>query len=333
MKKTFKYILISLTVILFSGILIFAVIYQKNSDKDYREVARRSYRIFSPDCPSKADFAGERMPLELIYVKESLDREIMINTFMHASTIMMFKRAARWFPVIEPILRKNKVPDDFKFLALAESNLNNAVSPSRAEGFWQFLKPTAIHYGLEVTEEVDERYNVVKATEAACKYFLESYATYGNWTLAAASYNRGPDGISDALRDQQAKSFYDLYLNEETSRYIYRIVALKEVYNHPVKYGLYLRVSDFYPVIPVNIIEIDTPVTNLPAFALKNNISYRVLRDLNPWLRRYNLPNKLRKKYQILLPKDGAMNSELLQKSIKPSDTYFNDTLSINEIH
>ena len=333
MKQSLKYVLISLVVILFSGILIYAVIYQKNSDRDYREVAQRSYRIFSPDCPSKADFAGERMPLELVYVKESLDREIMINTFMHASTILMFKRASRWFPVIEPILRKNKVPDDFKFLALAESNLYNAVSPSRAEGFWQFLKATAVHYGLEVNEEVDERYNVVKATEAACRYFLDSYAQYGNWTLSAASYNRGPDGISDALRDQQAKSFYDLYLNDETSRYIYRIVALKEVYRNPVRYGLYLRASDFYPVIPVNIIEIDTPVENLPAFALKNKVSYRILRDLNPWLRRYNLPNKLRKTYQILLPREGAMNSDLLQKGLPPSDTYFHDTLIINEIH
>lgn len=333
MKQSLKYTLIILTVIGISSLLMFAVIYQKNSERDYREVARRSYRIFSPECPSQADFAGEKMPLDLIYVKESLDREIMINTFMHASTIMMFKRANRWFPLIEPILKKNNIPDDFKFLALAESNLMNVVSPSRAEGFWQFIKPTAIHYGLEVTEEVDERYNVVKATEAACKYFLDSYAQYGNWTLTAASYNRGADGISDALRDQKAKTFYDLYLNDETSRYIYRIVALKEVYNHPVKYGLYLRSADFYPVIPTYFLEVDTAVQNLPAFALKNKVSYKVLRDFNPWLRRYNLPNKLKKTYRILLPKEGGLNSDLLQKSLAPSDIYFNDTITINELH
>ncbi len=144
MKQSLKYTLIIFTIIGISCLLMFAVIYQKNSGREYREVAQRSYRIFSPECPVKADFAGEKVPLELFYVKESLDREIMINTFMHASTILMFKRANRWFPLIEPILRKNKVPDDFKFLALAESNFTNAVSPSKAEGFWQFIKGTGI---------------------------------------------------------------------------------------------------------------------------------------------------------------------------------------------
>jgi hypothetical protein len=257
----------------------------------------------------------------------------MINTFMHASTILMFKRANRWFPLIEPILKKHKVPDDFKFLALAESNFYNAVSPSKAEGFWQFLKPTAIHYGLEVNESVDERYNVAKSTEAACKYFLEAYEKYGNWTLVAASFNRGQEGLSDAVDNQKAKSFYELYLNDETSRYIYRIVALKEIYNHPVKYGLYLRASDFYPVIPTYTIEVDSPIHDIPAFALRNKVSYKVFRDFNPWLRKYTLPNKLKKTYEIVLPKEGALNSELLQISLVPSETYFHDTLKINEIH
>ncbi|MCX6241343.1 MAG: lytic transglycosylase domain-containing protein [Bacteroidetes bacterium] len=333
MKRNLKYIFLIPALFAVVTVFIFAVLYQKNSDKDYREVAQRSYRIFSPACPLKADFAGEKMPLDLFYVHESLDREIMINTFMHASTILMFKRANRWFPLIEPILKKNKVPDDFKFLALAESNFYNVVSPSKAEGFWQFLKPTAIHYGLEVNEEVDERYNVSKATEAACKYFLESYEKYGNWTLVAASFNRGQDGISDALENQKAKNFYDLYLNEETSRYIYRIVAIKEIYGNPVQYGLYLRASDFYPVIPTYTIEINTPIRDLPEFALKNNLSVKVFRDFNPWLRKYTLTNKLNKKYQIVLPKEGAIHTEYLQKNLINSDTYFHDTLKINEIH
>jgi len=333
MKNQIKYIAAVLALLGTATVLVFAVMYQNNPGKDYREVAQRSYRIFSPGCPSKADFAGERMPLELFYVREALDREIMINTFMHASTILMFKRASRWFPVIEPILKRYRVPDDFKFLSLAESNFSNAVSPSKAEGFWQFLKPTAIHYGLEVNEEVDERYNVAKATEAACQYFLESYAKYGNWTLVAASFNRGQDGISDALENQKAKNFYDLFLNEETSRYIYRIAALKEIYSHPVKYGLYLQPADFYPVIPTYTIEIDSPIQDLPAFAMKNKVSYRVLREFNPWLRRYTLANKLKKSYTIILPKEGAMNTDFLQKGTPPSETYFHDTLKINEIH
>ncbi|MEI6888122.1 MAG: lytic transglycosylase domain-containing protein [Bacteroidales bacterium] len=333
MKQSLKYTLIILTIIGISCLLMFAVIYQKNSGREYREVAQRSYRIFSPECPVKADFAGEKVPLELFYVKESLDREIMINTFMHASTILMFKRANRWFPLIEPILRKNKVPDDFKFLSLAESNFSNVVSPAKAEGFWQFIKPTATHYALEVNEEVDERYNVAKSTEAACKYFLESYAKYGNWTLVAASFNRGMEGLSDALENQKARTFYDLFLNDETSRYIYRIVALKEIYNHPVKYGLYLWPSDFYPVIPTYSIDIDTPIHDIPAFALKNKVSYKVFRDLNPWLRKYSLTNKLKKSYQIVLPKEGSLNSDFLLKSMVPSETYFHDTLKINEIH
>ncbi|MEI7489766.1 MAG: lytic transglycosylase domain-containing protein [Bacteroidota bacterium] len=333
MKQKLKLPLIIISLLAFAAILVFAVIVQKNPAKDYREVAQRSYRIFSPECPSAVDFAGERMPLELFYVHESLDREIMINTFMHASTILMFKRSNRWFPLIEPILKKNHVPDDFKFLALAESNFYNAVSPSKAEGFWQFLKPTALHYGLEVNEEVDERYNVARSTEAACRYFLESYAKYGNWTLVAASFNRGQDGLSDAVTDQKVKSFYELFLNDETSRYIYRIVALKEIYTHPVKYGLYLRAGDFYPVVPTYTVEVDSPIHDLPAFAIKNKVTYRVLRDFNPWLKKYTLTNKLKKTYQIVLPKDGAMNTEFLEKGVPVSETYFHDTLRINEIH
>ncbi|MCX6284480.1 MAG: lytic transglycosylase domain-containing protein [Bacteroidetes bacterium] len=333
MKQNLKLPLLIITLLALAAMLVFAVLVQNNPARDYREVAQRSYRIFAPECPGTADFAGEKMPLELFYVKESLDREIMINTFMHASTILMFKRSNRWFPLIEPILKKNHVPDDFKFLALAESNFYNAVSPSKAEGFWQFLKPTAIHFGLEVNEEVDERYNVARSTEAACKYFLESYAKYGDWTLVAASFNRGQDGLSDAVSDQKAKSFYELYLNDETSRYIYRIVALKEIFNHPVKYGLYLRAGDFYPVIPTYSIQVDSPIHDLPAFAVKNKVTYRILRDFNPWLKKYTLTNKLKKTYQIILPKEGAMNTGFLQKSLPASETYFHDTLRINEIH
>jgi hypothetical protein len=280
--------------------------------------------------PDKIDFAGEKVPLDKFYVRESLDREILANTFMHSSTILMFKRAWRWFPVIEPILKKNNIPDDFKFLALAESNLTNAVSPSGAEGFWQFLKGTAPKFGLEITEEVDERYNVEKATEAACQYFRTAYREYGTWTMVAASFNRGIDGVSKAIENQHIKDYYNLYLVDETARYVYRIVAMKQVYNNPTRYGFYLRQSDFYPPLSTYTITVDSTISDLPAFAMKMKINYRILREYNPWLKRYSLTNKSSKKYVLTLPNEGSLYWDFLQKTIPQSETYFNDTLKIS---
>jgi membrane-bound lytic murein transglycosylase D len=250
---------------------------------------------------------------------------------MHSSTIMMFKRAWRWLPVIEPILKKNNIPDDFKFLLLAESNLVNTTSPAGAEGFWQFMKPTGVKYGLEITEEVDERYNVEKSTEAACRYFSDSYDQFKNWTLVAASYNRGQDGVQKALEKQKVNNYYDLYLVDETSRYIFRILAIKQIYNNPLKYGFYLRQKDFYATLPTYTVTVDSAIHDLPAFALKMKVNYKILRELNPWIKRYNLPNKNRKKYIFRLPKDGALKFENLMKSIPESETFFHDTLKIDQ--
>ena len=288
------------------------------------------YRIYAPEMPDKMDFAGEKVPLDLFYVRESLDREIMANTFMHSSTILMFKRACRWFPLIEPILKKNNIPDDFKFLSLAESNLANVVSPSGAEGFWQFLKPTGLNYGLEITEEVDERYNLEKSTEAACRYFQEAFLKYKNWTLVAASFNRGLDGIDRATDKQHIMDYYNIFLVDETARYVYRILAMKQIYNNPTKYGFYLRQSDFYPPLPTYTVEIDSSINDLPAFAQKMKINYRILKEFNPWLRRYTLTNKTAKKYILTFPKEEALNWELLRKSLPSSKTFFNDTLKID---
>jgi membrane-bound lytic murein transglycosylase D len=332
-KKNLIYIVTGLFILVTAWFSIFAIIEKKNSDQDYRDLFNRHYRIFTPEIPKNADFAGETVPLDRFYVKESLEREILINTYMHASTIMMFKRAYRWFPVIEPILKKNNVPDDFKFLALAESNLVNSVSPSGAEGFWQFLKPTGLQYGLEITEEVDERYNVEKATEAACKYFREAFNKYNSWTLVAASFNRGQDGVSKAIEKQKVDNYYDLYLVDETARYVYRIIALKEIYSHPTRYGLYLRENDFYPTVPVNSVTIDSTITDLADFAFRQKINYRILRDLNPWIRRYNLPNKSGKTYTFYIPKEGSINYESLMKKMPKSEVFFHDTLKINQIH
>ena len=332
-KKKLIYISFGLFLLTASWFCIFAMIEKKNSNQEYEELFSRHYRIFTPKIPEQVDFAGEKTPLDRFYVRESLEREIFINTYMHASTILMFKRANRWFPVIEPILKKNAIPDDFKFLAIAESNLLNTVSSSGAEGFWQFLKPTAQNYGLEITEEVDERYNVEKATEAACKYFQEAYARFNSWTLVAASFNRGLEGVERAIEKQKVNSYYDLYLVDETARYVYRIMAMKEIYNHPARYGYFLRESEFYPPVPVYSLVIDSAINDLPAFAFKLKVNYRVLRDFNPWIRRYNLPNKSGKKYIIYLPKEGATNYESLINKTSRSEYFFHDTLKINQIH
>jgi membrane-bound lytic murein transglycosylase D len=330
MKTPLKYILISFIVLLVCGTCIYAVKEIRNQDQDYRIQFARHYRIFSPEVPAKMDFAGENVPIDRFYVRESFDREIMAITFMHSATITMFKRACRWFPVIEPILKRNGIPDDFKYLALAESNLGNVVSSSGAEGFWQFLKGTGLKYGLEITEEVDERYNVEKATEAACQYFKTGFKEYGTWTLTAASYNRGIDGVGKAVEKQRTSDYYDLSLVDETARYLFRILAIKQVYNHPTQYGFYLRQSDFYPPLSTYTVVVDSSITDLPAFAKKLKISYRILKEFNPWLRRYTLANKTGKKYILNLPKEGSLQQEILSRNIPVSETFFHDTLKIN---
>ena len=333
MREKIKYIIGGILLVLVAGFFICWIAEKKDLSRDYRALFYKHYRILTPEVPAQADFAGEKAPLNIVYVRESFEREIFANTFMQSATIMMFKRANRWLPVIEPILKKNNIPDDFKFLAIAESNLTNAVSPSNAEGFWQFIKPTGQKYGLEITEEVDERYNVEKATEAACRYFQESYSKFNSWTLVAASYNRGIDGLARAVENQKVTNFYDLYLVEETARYIFRIIAIKEVYNHPVKYGFFLHEQDFYPVVPTYSITVDTAINDLPDFAFKQKVNYRILREFNPWIRRYNLPNKSGKRYTFILPVQGALDYESLRKRMPAGEKFFHDSLKINQVH
>ena len=319
--------------LLVCAVSICAIVEVRSHDQEYQALFSRHMRVFSPAVPSKADFAGEPVPMELSYVREAYDREIMAGTFMQSSTIMMFKRAYRWFPVIEPILKKNNIPDDFKFLVLAESNLINVVSPAGAEGYWQFIRATGIKYGLEINENVDERYNMEKATQAACDYFRDAYKEFNSWTLVAASYNRGIDGLGKALEKQKVRNYYDLYLNDETSRYVFRIMALKEIYAHPVRYGFYLRERDFYTQINCRLVVIDNSIGDLPAFAKIQGINYRVLREMNPWIQSYSLLNKSRKIYIFQIPKEGAMNYETLLKKVPPRETFFHDTLNFNEVH
>ncbi len=332
-KKNLRYILFGAGLSVLALIFIFAISERQDDDLEYRTRFFNDYRIYTPPVPAEADFSGEKTPMQLFYVTESLDRELMAATFMHSSTIMMFKRAYRWFPVIEPILKQQGVPDDFKFLAVAESNLGNVSSPANAEGVWQFIKTTGQHYGLEINEEVDERYNLEKATIAACAYFKEAYSTYGSWTLAAASFNRGMDGLSKALLNQRVSDYYDLYLNEETARYVFRILAIKEVYNHPARYGFFLREQDLYRPIPTYTITVDTAVQDLPALAVSLKVNYRILREFNPWIKRYNLPNRSRRAYTFILPKPGMIFLDSLPAPAQGSDHFYKDTLKIRNQH
>lgn len=269
--------------------------------------------VYSIEIPDTIDFADEQVPLDVFYIRENLDRELTVNTYFHSSTLMMLKRANRWFPVIEPILKKNNLPDDFKYLALIESGLENVTSPAGAVGFWQFMKGTAKEYGLEVNDAIDERYHVEKSTQAACRYLSESYAEYKNWTLAAASYNTGNHRIAKELAKQRVTNYYDLLLSTETTRYIFRILAVKLIFQNPAKYGFLISKDDLYPPIPTKIVTVTQTVSSLVDFARKHNITYKTLKIFNPWLRDDNLPNRSGKTYQIKIPEEGYLNYSKLR--------------------
>jgi membrane-bound lytic murein transglycosylase D len=260
---------------------------------------------FAVDIPSELEFAGEPVPLDQQDIHESLDREMLVNTYFHSQTILYIKRANRHFPTIEKILKRYDIPDDFKYLALAESGLTQAVSPAGAVGFWQILEGTAKEYGLEVNGEIDERYHIEKSTEAACKYLLQSYKTYGNWTMAAASYNAGRRGIDRQVDRQKAKNYYDLLLTEETSRYIFRILSYKLILSDPSSYGFHIGKNELYPVIPVYEVTIDDAVPDFADFARRYGINYKILKLFNPWLREPFLLNKAKKTYLLSIPREG----------------------------
>jgi hypothetical protein len=255
--------------------------------------------------PTAIDFAGEKAPLQIADVRERLDRELLVNANLHSSTILIMKRANRAFPIIEPILKQYGVPDDFKYLAVIESALTNAVSPSGAKGVWQFMPETAKEKGMEVNESVDERYHLQKATEAACKYLVAAKQKFGNWTLAAASYNGGMNGVNTKIVEQQVTDYYDLLLTDETSRYVFRILALKEIMKHPDLYGFEVDKNEMYDNIPTKIIEVDSSITDLAVFAKKQGINYKILKIHNPWLRDKKLSNPTKKKYVIEIPTSG----------------------------
>ena len=255
--------------------------------------------------PNNMNFCGEKVPMRIIDVKERLDREMTVNINLHSATTLIIKRANRYFPEIEPILKKHGIPDDFKYLAVIESALTNATSSAGAKGFWQFMPETAKEYNLEVTNSIDERYDVVKATEAACQYLKKAHAKFGNWTLVAASYNRGMGGIQKSLDSQGVSDYYDLFLTEETSRYVFRILALKEIMGNSGKYGFQLPNDVLYDPIKTKNLPVTENIPDLAKYALDQGINYKILKLHNPWMRDTSLTITPGKSYVIQIPTEG----------------------------
>ena len=279
------------------------------TDENFEKKLINDYNVYALQIPNNLNFAGEVMPLKDPDVYERMDRELLVNTYWQSNGLLMFKRAKKYFPIIEPILKKNGIPDDFKYLAVIESGLTNAVSSAKATGVWQIMEATAKENGLEVNDNVDERYNLEKSTEVACKYLLNSQEKLGSWTLAAAAYNAGDSGVSRRLEEQNVTDYYDLLLGEETGRYVFRIVALKEILTHPDVYGFNFRDKDLYSNIPTFKVEVDTTVSDFTKFAEGFGINYKILKVHNPWLRDRFLNNKSRKKYTIDIPEKGYYDS------------------------
>jgi membrane-bound lytic murein transglycosylase D len=264
---------------------------------------RPLYKWYPPMLPSQLDFCGEIVPLDRWEVRERLDRELLVNAYLHGSELYILKLEGRYFPIIEERLKANGVPDDFKYVCVAESSLQqNALSGVGAASFWQFMKDTGPTYGLEINDEVDERFNASKATDAACAYFKIAYAKFGSWTAAAASYNCGQTGFANQVDFQEAKNYYDLIFPDETNRYVFRILALKYILSHPKSFGLMMETSDQYQPLKYRTVEVTQSISNLNDFAKENKTTYKMLKIYNPWLRAHKLTVKPGKKYEIELP-------------------------------
>ena len=272
------------------------------SDVSSEKNTADTYIIKALKIPDELTFAGEKVPTELYDIKERMDRELLVNTYWQSNGLLLIKRAHKYFPIIEPMLKKYGIPDDFKYLAVAESGLENNSSSAGAAGFWHFLKSSAKEYGLEVNQNVDERYNLEKATKVAADYLKKSKKRFGSWTLAAAAYNAGNARIARNLKKQQVTDYYDLLLNTETSRYVFRILALKEVLSNPKNYGFEFENDDLYTLPKIKTVKVDTVITNIASFAKGFNTNYKELKLHNAWLRENKLNNKSRKIYDIKIP-------------------------------
>jgi len=264
-----------------------------------------NYKVYALELPDTLSFAGEKVPINSPDLRERLDRELLVNTYWQSNMMLLLKRANKYFPIIERILKEEGVPSDLKYLSVIESGLENVISPKGAKGFWQIMRTTGREYGLEVNSNVDERYHIAFSTRMAAQYLKKAKNKFGSWTLAAASYNRGMSGIRRNLNVQKVKSYFDLQLGQETSRYVFRVLAVKEIIENPLKYGYVFDDTDLYYSIPVRYHALDTAISNLTAFAEKMGINYKILKIHNPWLLQNHLNNRSRKYYEIAIPEKG----------------------------
>lgn len=317
MEEFLKKYRIELLVVLGLSVLLFLVLFINNRiDRieriveskapvnDYTKLAISDGPLtaISYDLPDQISFAGEMVPLDRSDLREQIDKELQINIYFHSNTIFLIKRAHQWLPQFELVLKKHGIPDDFKYLPLIESGLLNVVSPANAVGFWQIVKSAGKENGLEISREVDQRYDPMKSAEAACKYIKKAYSKFGNWTLVAASYNRGMSGLGRAIEKQKVDSYYDLFLNEETARYVFRIIAIKEIIENPERYGFKISPQHLYQQDSVRMVEVDSTIPDLVDFALAQGTNYKLLKRFNPWLRDDRLTVRKNETYQIALP-------------------------------
>lgn len=275
------------------------------SDENLEKKLVNDYNVYALPMPEHLEFAGEAVPLDDPDIRERFDRELLVNTYWQSNALLLFKRANKYFPEIEPLLKKYGLPDDFKYLAVAESGLEYTSSPAGASGIWHFMKATGVEYGLEINDYVDERYNLEKATMVAAQYLKKSKDRFGTWTMAAASYNAGVGGMSKQIGRQKQTSYYDLLLNSETSRYVFRILALKEIMTNPKKYGFNFRDKDLYAPIPTYKVKVTTSVDDWAEWVKPYGINYKILKIHNPWLRDTYLKNASGKEYFVEIPQEG----------------------------
>lgn len=336
MDKTKKLLIIAVSSLFLMIIIaiVMSIVAIRTANK--RPVSLEQIVIQSHDIEFCDDlyFAEERVPLEMFNIRERYERELLSNTYFHSNTMVLLKRSKRWFPVIEPILKKHGVPEDFKYLSVIESNLSNVVSPAGAAGFWQFMKGTAKEYGLEINNDIDMRYNVELETEAACKYFLKAYERFGSWTLVAAAYNAGSARVAKFMKDQGASSYYDLLMAEETERYVFRILAIKTIFENPEKYGIFVSDDLSYEPYKYEIVKVDKNIDNWAKFAKDHDITYKLLKVFNPWLRSNSLKVNNGKIYEIKIPKKPFNLTHSHVKNLIGNDDFLlNDTVAQDIIH
>ena len=313
-----------IVVVLILASSVFIAVYSIDSCKVVNAPSSKR-EVFALSIPEKILFANEEVPLHYFDVREGLDRELHVNTYFQSQTIFYIKRATRYFPIIEQILKEEGVPLDFKYLAVAESGLTNVISPAKAAGFWQLLKITAEEYKLEVNDEIDERFDLEKSTRIACAYLKKAHEQFGSWTMAAVAYNMGIPGLLRQVESQKESTYYNLFLYDEPARYVYRIIAIKLIIENPELYGFYIDKKDLYLPFKYSTINIDISIGNLTNFAKKNNTNYKMLKILNPWLRNSALVNNTKKVYHVKLPVNGSRESIYSEPNFPiPSDTLKN---------